>query len=89
MAETLGARVEAAGPNEEVEENEEDLKNGGVILMRFLGTTSYSSNISALLTSILEQLKQAYEEEVEIPSDYGKLKSLFRLAVTRSAFLDR
>ena len=81
MVTLLDARIQAARGIVE----EEDLKRGGVIVMRFLGTTPFCSNVSALLRSLVEQLKRAYDkdQDVEIPTDFGKLKSLFYVAVTR------
>lgn len=91
MADALEARFQAASSaNEEISEaNAKDLEGGGIVVIRFLGTTPFCSNVSALMASIIEQMKRAYSiaEEIEIPSDFGKLKSLFRSAVMRSEFL--
>jgi len=48
---------------------------GGVVMMRFLGTTPFSLTVLTLLTSLCQQLKRAYNQrkELVIPSDFGEL----------------
>ena len=60
-----------------------DMDDGRVVVVRFLGTTAYSSNVLNLLTSICEQLKRAYgKRHTLVPSDFIELKNLFITAVT-------
>jgi len=56
--------------------------DGGVFLIRFLGTTPMSSNVQALLTSICEQLLRVYKRDDAVPSNFEQLKDMFRRAVT-------
>ena len=56
---------------------------GRVVVVRFLGTTPFSSNALNLLTSICEQLKRAYNKHQSVvPSDFIELRDFFMTAVT-------
>ena len=62
---------------------------GGVVVIRFLGTTPRSSNVHALLTSVCEQLRRAYEKDKDdagkddaVPSDIKELRAYFLRALT-------
>ena len=55
---------------------------GEVTVIRFLGTTPLSSNVHALLTSICEQLRRAFDKSETVPGDFKALKEYFRTAIT-------
>ena len=59
---------------------------GGVVVIRFLGTTPRSSNVHALLTSVCEQLRRAYYKDIffcdAVPSDIKGLRAYFLRALT-------
>jgi hypothetical protein len=66
---------------------------GGVVVIRFLGTTPRSSSVHALLTSLCQQLRRAYGKDKEadnaVPSDFKDLKAYFQQAVTEWPTPDR
>ena len=54
----------------------------GAVVMRFLGTTTRSSNVHALLTSLCAQLRRVYAKDDAVPSDFKELVAYFKRAVT-------
>ena len=55
---------------------------GGVVVVRFLGTTPASSNVRDLLESVCSQLSRAYGRSIEtIPREFKELVKMFREAV--------
>ena len=49
--------------------------------MRFLGTTTRSSNVHALLTSLCAQLRRVYAKDDAVPSDFKELVAYFKRCV--------
>ena len=54
---------------------------GGAVVIRFLGTTTRSSNVHALLTSLCAQLRRVYAKDDAVPSDFKELVAYFKRCV--------
>ena len=54
----------------------------GVVVMRFLGTTTRSSNVHALLASLCAQLRRVYAKDDAVPSDFKELVAYFKRCVS-------
>ena len=54
----------------------------GAVVMRFLGTTTRSSNVHALLTSLCAQLRRVYAKDDAVPSDFKELVAYFKRCVS-------
>ena len=57
---------------------------GGAVVMRFLGTTTRSSNVHALLASLCAQLRRVYAKDDAVPSDFKELVAYFKRCVSLS-----